>query len=181
LVFLDRGDGHLDPTEVLLGPRAGEEYVVLHGLQPHQRIVTSAAFLIDSESQIQAAAGSFAPPPSGAGSNNVAPGAQTKIDFTTDPDPPRKGANTFRVRLTNASGAPIAGAQVAVTFYLPAMPAMGMSAIQTTVSLTDKGSGWYEGLGSLSSGGAWQTTITAQRNGKLLATKLLHVHVEGSM
>ncbi len=180
LVFLDQGDGNLDPKEVVLGPRAGDEYVVLKGLKVHQKIVTSANFLIDSESQLQAAAGSFAPPP-GAGSNNSAPSAQAKIDFTTAPNPPHKGGNTFRVQLTNASGEPIAGAQVAVTFYMPAMAAMGMSAMKTTVTLSDKGNGLYEGQGNLGSGGSWQTTIAAQQNGKMLATKLLHVDVEGGM
>ena len=181
VVFLDQGDGNLYPKEVVLGPRAGDEYVVLKGLTVHQKIVTSANFLIDSESQLQAAAGSFAPPPPGAGSNNSVPGAQAKIDFTTDPTPPHKGSNTFRVQLTNTSGAPISGAQVAVTFYMPAMPAMGMSAMKTTVNLSDKGNGFYEGQGNLGSGGSWQVTITAQQNGKALATKLLHLNAEGGM
>ena len=181
LVFLDQGDGNLDPTEVVLGPRAGDEFVVLKGLKAHQKIVTSANFLIDSESQLQAAAGSFAPPPPGAGSDNSAPSTQAKIDFTTDPNPPHKGGNTFRVKLTNTSGAPIPGAQVAVTFYMPAMAAMGMSAMKTTVTLSDKGNGLYEGQGDLGSGGSWQTTITAQHNGKMLATKMLHVNADGGM
>ena len=181
IVFLDQGDGNLDPKEVALGPRAGDEFVVLKGLKAHQKIVTSANFLIDSESQLQAAAGSFAPPPPGAGSNNAAPSGQAKIEFTTDPNPPRKGGNTFRVKLTNKSGAPIAGAQVAVTFYMPAMPAMGMSAMKTTVTLSEKGNGLYEGHGNLGSGGSWQVTITAQQNGKALATRLLHVNAEGGM
>lgn len=181
IVFLDRGDGNLDPQDVVLGPRAGEEFVVLKGLKVHEKIVTSANFLIDSESQLQAAAGSFAPPPPGAGSNNSAPNAQVKMDFTSDPNPPHKGGNTFRVHLTDATGAPIAGARVAVTFYMPAMPAMGMSAMKTAVTLSDQGNGWYRGQGSLGSGGSWQTTITAQRNGKTIATKMLHVNADGGM
>lgn len=181
LVFLDRGDGNLDPKEVVLGPRAGDEFVVLKGLKVDQRIVTSANFLIDSESQLQAAAGSFAPPPPGAGSNNPSPATQAKVDFTTDPNPPHKGTNTFRVKLTDASGAPIDGAQVTVAFYMPAMPAMGMSAMKTTVTLSDKGSGIYEGQGNLGSSGSWQITITAKQNGKMLATKMLHMNAEGGM
>ncbi len=185
LVFLDQGNGSLDPTEVVLGPRAGDEFVVLKGLKAQQRIVTSANFLIDSESQLQAAAGSFAPPPPGAGNSSPAannpPGTEAKIDFTTDPNPPHKGGNTFRVKLTNPSGAAIGGAQVAVTFYLAAMPAMGMSAMKTTVTLSDKGNGLYEGQGNLGSGGSWQVTVTAQQNGKMLAAKHLQVNAEGGM
>jgi len=182
LVFLDQGDGNLDPKEVVLGPRAGDEFVVLKGLKVHQKIVTSANFLIDSESQLQAAAGSFVPLPApSARSNNSTPSAQAKINFTTNPNPPHKGRNIFRVQLANVAGTPISGVQVTVTFYMPAMPAMGMSAMKTTATLSDKGNGLYEGEGSLDSGGSWQVTITAQKNGKMLATKVLHVDAEGGM
>jgi Cu(I)/Ag(I) efflux system membrane fusion protein/cobalt-zinc-cadmium efflux system membrane fusion protein len=152
-------------------------------MKAHQRIVTSANFLIDSESQLQSAAGSFAPPPPGAGGAGATTQqpAQANIDFTTDPSPPHKGNNTFRMRLTNASGAPITGAQVNVTFYMAAMPAMGMAAMNTNATLTDKGNGLYEGQGALASGGTWQVTITAQQGGKTLATKQLHVNAEGGM
>src|SRR5690242_802935 len=66
IVFVDKGAGYLEPREVQLGPQAGDEYVVLKGLKDGERIVTSANFLIDSESQLQAAIGSFVPPPPGA-------------------------------------------------------------------------------------------------------------------
>jgi Cu(I)/Ag(I) efflux system membrane fusion protein len=40
--------------EVLLGPRAGEYYIVKHGLEEGELVVTNGAFKIDSELQIQA-------------------------------------------------------------------------------------------------------------------------------
>jgi len=157
--------------------------IVLKGLKPHQKIVTSANFLIDSESQFQAAAGSFMPPPPGAGANSSSPGAaaQGAIDFTTDPNPPRKGQNIFRVRLTDNKGVPVAGAQVSVRFYMAAMPAMGMSAMNTTATLTDKGNGLYEGAGSLGSGGTWQVTILAEKSGQTIASKQLSTNATGGM
>src|SRR5205823_14354302 len=120
----------LTPKDVVLGPRLGDEVIVLHGLSAGQRIVTSANFLIDSESQLHAAAGSYVPPPPGASSAATQPSqtAQVNIDFTTDPNPPRKGNNTFHVKLTASSGEPIDGADISVTFFMPAMPAMGMAA-----------------------------------------------------
>ena len=184
LVFLNHGNGNLEPKEVVTGPRIGDDFIVLKGLEAHQSIVTSANFLIDSESQLQAAAGSFIPPPPGAGSNAPpanAPAVQANIDFTTDPNPPSKGANTFRVQLTGTGNAPITGADVTVTFYMAAMPAMGMAAMNTTTKLTDKGNGLYEGSGSLGSGGTWQVTISAQKNGKVIATRQLHVNATGGM
>src|SRR5713226_2938311 len=62
IVFVDRGDGYLEPRQVELGPRAGDDFIVLKGLKAGERIITSANFLIDSESQLQAALGSFVPP-----------------------------------------------------------------------------------------------------------------------
>jgi Cu(I)/Ag(I) efflux system membrane fusion protein/cobalt-zinc-cadmium efflux system membrane fusion protein len=182
LVFLNHGNGSLEPKEVAIGPRVGDDFIVLKGLEAHQSIVTSADFLIDSESQLQAAAGSFVPPPPGAGSNaSPANAPQANIDFTTDPNPPGKGANTLRVHLTGAGNVPTAGAEVTVTFYMAAMPAMGMAAMNTTTKLNDKGNGLYEGSGSLGSGGTWQVIITVQKNGQVIATKQLHVNATGGM
>ena len=185
LVFINQGEGNLAPQEVELGPRVGDEYVVLKGLKQGDSIVTSANFLIDSEAQLQAAAGSFVPPPPGAGAaaamNAPNQGPQADVELTTDPSPPQKGSNTFRVKLTAANGSPLAGAQVNVTFFMPAMAAMGMSAMKTSVNLTDKGNGMYEGKGDLGSGGTWQVTITAQQNGAAVASKHLTVNATGGM
>jgi RND family efflux transporter MFP subunit len=185
LVFLNHGNGSLEPKEITVGPRVGDDFVVLKGLEVHQSIVTSANFLIDSESQLQAAAGSFTPPPPGAGSNAPAANAPTvakvNVDFTTDPTQPQKGSNIFRVKLTNADGNPTTGAEVTVTFYMAAMPAMGMAAMNSTAKLTERGNGIYEGSGSLDSGGTWQVTISVQKNGQVIATKQLRVNATGGM
>jgi Cu(I)/Ag(I) efflux system membrane fusion protein/cobalt-zinc-cadmium efflux system membrane fusion protein len=184
LVFLNHSNGSLEPKEIIVGTRVGDDFIVLKGLQVHQSIVTSANFLIDSESQLQAAAGSFVPPPPGAGGNapsTNAPATQENIDFTTDPNPPQKGSNVFRVKLTGANGMPTTGAKVTVTFYMSAMPAMGMAALNTTATLTEKGNGLYEGSGSLGSGGTWQVNISVQKNGQVLATKQLRVNATGGM
>jgi Cu(I)/Ag(I) efflux system membrane fusion protein/cobalt-zinc-cadmium efflux system membrane fusion protein len=185
LVFLNHGNGNLEPKEIAIGPRVGDAFVVLKGLKARDSIVTSASFLIDSESQLQAAAGSFIPPAPGAGGSsstaNAPAAAQANIDFTTDPNPPQKGSNVFRVKLTGADGKPVIGADVTVTFYMAAMPAMGMSAMNTNTKLLDKGNGVYEGSGSLGSGGTYQVTISAQKNGQAIATKQLRVNATGGM
>jgi Cu(I)/Ag(I) efflux system membrane fusion protein/cobalt-zinc-cadmium efflux system membrane fusion protein len=185
LVFLDHGNGSLEPKEIGVGPRVGDDFVVLKGLTAHQPIVISANFLIDSESQLQAAAGSFVPPPPGSGGvaspGNQSQSTQGNIEFTTDPNPPQKGNNTFRVKLTDSRGTTVAGADVSVTFFMAAMPAMGMAAMNATAKLSDKGNGLYEGAGSLGSGGTWRVTITAEKNGQTIATKQLSVDATGGM
>ena len=157
--------------------------MVLKGLKAGDRVVTTANFLIDSESQLQAAAGAFAPPPPGAG--GIAAMNQTEqqanADLTTDPDPPQKGNNTFRVKLTAGDGKPISGAQVTVTFFMAAMPAMGMAEMKTISTLQAKGNGTYEGPGELGSGGTWQVAIIARQNGQVLANRQLSVSATGGM
>jgi Cu(I)/Ag(I) efflux system membrane fusion protein/cobalt-zinc-cadmium efflux system membrane fusion protein len=64
---------------------------------------------------------------------------------------------------------------------MAAMPGMGMGAMNTQVSLSDKGNGMYEGKGDLSSGGTWQVTITATQNGQTNVSKHFTVNAEGGM
>jgi Cu(I)/Ag(I) efflux system membrane fusion protein/cobalt-zinc-cadmium efflux system membrane fusion protein len=183
LVFLNHGSGNLEPKEVTLGPRVGDDFAVIKGLEANQSVVTSANFLIDSESQLQAAARSFVPPSPRAG-GDAAPtntAAQASIDFATDPDPPNKGKNVFRVRLTDAGQRPVSGATVTVTFYMAAMPEMSMTAMNTAAALIEKNTGRYEGSGTLDSGGTWRVTITARKAGHIIATKQLRVNATGSM
>ena len=55
-VFVALGDGHFEPREVTLGPRAeNNTYEVLSGLQEGERVVTSGQFMLDSESQLREA------------------------------------------------------------------------------------------------------------------------------
>jgi RND family efflux transporter MFP subunit len=184
LLFVYKGAGSIEPREVELGPQVGDELVVTKGIKAQEQIVTSANFLIDSEAQLQAAAGAFVPPPPGAGqaaSMNAPTEQQADVEVTTDPDPPHKGSNTVRVRLTGQGGKPITGANVTVTFYMAAMPAMGMAAMKTVVNASDKSGGMYEGKGDLGSGGTWQVTVRAQQNGQTIANKQLTLNATGGM
>jgi len=182
IAFVDRGGGTFEPRDIVLGARAGDDYVVARGLQAGERIVTSANFLIDSESQLRAALGSFAPPPPGAGAAAAMNAPQGAVlDYASVPATPRAGSNVFRVKLTEADGTAIAGAQVSVTFYMPAMPAMGMAAMRSVATLADKGAGLYEGAGELQMGGTWQVTVLATKAGQTLAQKQFSVIAAGGM
>jgi Cu(I)/Ag(I) efflux system membrane fusion protein/cobalt-zinc-cadmium efflux system membrane fusion protein len=184
LIFVYQGEGTIEPREVEFGPQVGDQIVVAKGLKANEQIVTSANFLIDSEAQLQAAAGAFAPPPPGAGqaaSMNAPAQQQASVELTTDPDPPHKGGNAVRVKLTAQDGKPIVGANVSITFFMAAMPVMGMAAMKTVINASDKGGGMYEGRGDLGSGGTWQVTIHAQQNGQVIANKQLTVNATGGM
>jgi Cu(I)/Ag(I) efflux system membrane fusion protein len=57
LIFIHLGGGQLEWRTVRLGVRAGDWVEVLEGLKEDEHIVTSANFLLDSESQLKAAVG----------------------------------------------------------------------------------------------------------------------------
>ena len=185
VAFIDRGDGYLAPAEVQLGQHVGDEFIVLKGLAPGQQIVSSANFLIDSESQLQAAAGAFVPPPPGVGANAAGQAAETtpkaSIEFTSDPTPLVRGHNKLMVTLRDSQGAAISGAKVTVSFYMAAMPAMGMAAMRAQGTADDQGNGTYATNIDLPSGGTWSLTITASKNGQPIATKQVDVSARGSM
>jgi RND family efflux transporter MFP subunit len=184
LVFAYRGDGNIEPREVELGSRVGDQQILTKGVHAGDKIVTSANFLIDSEAQLQAAAGAFIPPPAGSeggAAMNAPAQAQTTIELTTDPSPPHKGNNTVRVKLTSKNGQPVAGAQVTVTFFMGGMQAMGMAAMKTVINASDKGAGMYDGEGDLGSGGTWQVTVTATQNGQVIASKHFTLNATGGM
>jgi len=59
IVLLERGEGRYQPVQVKLGARASGYVQVLDGLAPGERVVTSATFLIDAESNLRAALAAF--------------------------------------------------------------------------------------------------------------------------
>jgi RND family efflux transporter MFP subunit len=185
VAFVDRGDGYLTPAEVELGPHVGDQFIVLKGLAPGQQIVSSANFLIDSESQLQAATGAFVPPPPGVGANATGQAVraipQASIAFSSEPSPLARGHNKAIVTLRDSKGAPISGAKVTVTFYMAAMPAMGMTAMRAQGVADEQGNGVYAAKIDLLSGGTWGLTIVASKDGHSIATKQMDVSVSGSM
>ncbi len=62
LVFVAHEGGYFEPRKVKLGAKVDNEFIVLSGLKAGERVVTSANFLIDSESKLKAAAGGMGMP-----------------------------------------------------------------------------------------------------------------------
>jgi len=61
-VYVERGEGLFEPREVETGWRFGEQVQILHGVQPGERVVVAATFLVDSESRLRTPASVPAPP-----------------------------------------------------------------------------------------------------------------------
>jgi RND family efflux transporter MFP subunit len=96
LVFLDRGDGRLEPREIETGARVEGGYAVLSGLAEGDKVVTSANFLIDSESSLKAALSSMGTaPPAGGPHAGHAPGQPAPAPVTGPaPAAPPKARST---------------------------------------------------------------------------------------
>ena len=62
LVLVDRGEGRFEPRPVRLGLRGEDDIEVLDGLREGERVVVGANFLIDAESNLKSALGSFTAP-----------------------------------------------------------------------------------------------------------------------
>lgn len=61
-VFVDRGNGYLEPRQVTAGERIDDRVAITTGLSEGERVVASGTFLIDSESQLKAAAAAMGAP-----------------------------------------------------------------------------------------------------------------------
>jgi Cu(I)/Ag(I) efflux system membrane fusion protein len=59
VVFVDKGEGKLEPRYIEIGRKYGDYYEVRSGLKEKERVVTSANFLIDAEAKVQGALKSF--------------------------------------------------------------------------------------------------------------------------
>ncbi len=83
-VFVDLGDGYLEPRQVETGDQFEDRIEIRKGLRPGERIVTSGTFLIDSESQLKSAA-------SGMGSMPGMPGMKGPADADKKPTQAQPG------------------------------------------------------------------------------------------
>jgi len=59
MAIIDKGSGYFEPREVKVGTKVDNYYEVIKGLKAGERVVTSANFLIDSESKLKEAVGAM--------------------------------------------------------------------------------------------------------------------------
>lgn len=94
-VFVDLGNGYLEPRQVVVGERYGDRVAITRGLKVGERVVSSGTFLIDSESQLKAAASGMGAPQHQHGTSPAAsqpapnqPGASQPPTKPMDPSMP---------------------------------------------------------------------------------------------
>ena len=112
--------------------------------------------------------------PAPAASLAPATAGSAEIRFTSDPETPKMGDNTFEV-MVRQNGKPVDDANVSVEFFMPAMPQMNMKEMRTTADLTPAGNGMYRGMDQVMMAGNWDVTVMAMRNGQEIGSKKLTV------
>ncbi len=185
LVFVQKAPGILDPRDVEVGIRANGYAEIRKGLKAGDVVASSATFLIDSESQLRAALAGMTlgtgvtgiGGQTGVAAGGAAP-AQLQITFHTQPEPPHPGKARVNVTVRDAAGKPVDGARVKVTFYMPAMPSMGMPAMRSEAALSSQGSGQYNGEIQIQTPGTWQVTVGVEKDGKPLGAGQFTVRAE---
>ncbi len=164
-VFIDKGDGYVQPRKVKVSAEAGEKVGIEQGLKAGERVVTGANFVVDSESRLKGAFAGMGTPsqgPAGAGAGTK----QTISVEVLDPKTAKTGMNAIRLLVKDATGKPITGAQVDVGLVMPQMGAMPPMSSKAT--LTESGDGVYTGQIEFQMAWTWQTTVTVRKDGSVI-------------
>ena len=83
-----------------------------------------------------------------------------RFDVALDPDPPREQAQKVRAAIHEASGAPVDGADVEITYDMPAMG--GMGEMKSSFKAAAVGAGTYDAGFDLPMGGSWGLWVQAK-------------------
>ncbi len=188
IVFVDQGMEMYAPREIK-ARRIGAHYLVEEGLKAGEKIVTSANFLIDSESKLMASSNMMGAlgmagirmeqaemgdmkmdgmkmngMPMKGEKTPTGPLTKKKGDVTltlvTKPSPPVDGENFLHLIVTDAVGKPIENAKVVFSYTMP-MP--GMKAVKAPASFKN---GQYEAKAKFGMAGTWEVTAIVTVPGK---------------
>ena len=194
LVFINHGQGRLEPREVTLGVKADGYWEVLDGLQAGEQIVTNGNFLIDSESKLAAAESMMgmmgaigmgdwkmesAKPMEMGGQVAQAKATEKKVGTLsiavfTVPESAKLGDNILRVQVKDSAGNPVTDAAVALEYTMD-MPGMLIDKAQAK----HIGEGVYEVPVRFTMAGPWGVTVSVRRPGQMEMRERFAVQVGG--
>jgi len=166
-VFIDKGDGYLEPRLVKTAAQAGGYYAVSSGLRAGERVVTSANFIVDSDSRLKGAFANMGKPATQAEAPVPQDAARLNVEVL-EPKQAKVGMNPIRILVKDSSGAPIDNAEVQVKLFMPQMGSMPPSFSEAM--LKARGKGEYAGSIELQMASTWQTTIVVKKGGTALGT-----------
>ena len=165
-VFVDQGDGYLEPRLVKAGPVVTGGRVILEGIKAGERVVTAANFILDSESRLKGALDGMGRPVPAETASSGATGMRAEV--TTDPSPAKIGKNKVHVSVVDGDGRPIDDAEVDIRLFMPQM--IGMAEVDVKSRLRPAGHGLYMGEVEIPLAWTFSTTITARKAGQVIGT-----------
>jgi membrane fusion protein, copper/silver efflux system len=166
-VFLDLGQGYVEPRLVEAGLPTGDFYAVQKGLKPGDRVVTAANFIIDAESRLKGAFANMGKPvPVQFGQQ--APAIQNLAINIIEPRQAKVGPNAVRLSVKDNTGKAIDGAEVEISLLMPKMG--NMAPMTASAKLQSAGGGEYVGTVDVPMAWTWQTTVTVKRGGQTLGS-----------
>ena len=201
IAFIDKGMETYEPKQIK-ARRIDDQYLVQEGLSAGDKIVTSANFLIDSESKLMASSNMMGAlgmagikmeqaqmgemdmnmdGMKGMEGKKTPAGPQTKkagglsLTLSTEPTPPKDGENLLRLKVVDASGKSIENAKV-VFSYTMAMP--GMKSVKVLASFRN---GQYEGKVKFGMAGTWEVTVLVSPPGQPELQEKFTLEAEGGM
>ncbi len=167
-VFVDKGEGYLEPRTVKAGIEVADGRVIEDGLTEGERVVTAANFILDSESRLRGAFAAMGRPQAAAAGTAAAP--KLRLDVATSPTPAKVGKNDLTVTVADPAGKPIEDAEVEVRLFMPQMGAM--APMEAKATLKHEGGGRYEGEVDIPMAWSWETTVTVRKGGQVLGTAM---------
>jgi membrane fusion protein, copper/silver efflux system len=166
-VFVDLGQGYVEPRRVEMGPAAGDSVSILKGLKSGERVVTAANFVIDAESRLKGAFANMGQP-SAPPEARAVPTEQKLLISILEPTQGKVGPNSVRLSVKDSSGKPLDGANVAIKLFMPQMGAM--APMSADAELQGVGGGEYTGTVNVPMAWTWQTTITVRKAKQVLGS-----------
>ncbi len=180
IVYIAKDGGVFEAREVQLGAPSEDLFPVVSGLKAGDKVVLNGNFLIDSQAQLSSGMSGLyggskefanAQPAAGTAAGASAGQSAAKIEVHAAGELKAGEDNTFQATLIDASGNPIADAQVTVTLVMPAMPAMNMPEMKNSFPLAwVGGQQMYVGKGNVPMSGSWTVLVEARRNGAVIAS-----------
>jgi hypothetical protein len=166
-VFLDLGQGYVEPRRVEVGPAAGDNVAVLTGLKTGDKVVTAANFIVDAESRLKGAFANMGQPSAPPQMPAANPGQTLTINIL-EPTQAKVGPNPVRVAVKDTSGKPLDGAEVEVNLFMPQMGSM--APMSAKAQLQGIGGGQYAGTVNVPMAWTWQTTITVRKGQQVIGS-----------
>ena len=127
---------------VKAGARTEDAVAIDSGLKAGEQVVTSANFILDSESRLKGAFASMGEPSRVAIGTPPAAAQNIQVEVL-EPKTAKPGGNTIRILVKDSSGKPIEDADVQVGLFMPQMG--NMPPMSSDAALKPEGRGVYAG------------------------------------